>query len=309
MAENTINTVDIKPNHFHEITSNKNSSYTLNYRFTSVTSYKHQVNNIFSAIKLQKRGFTLIEVTMSIFLLMALIFMSNRVIESAEDYKSSTHETSIIDSRLNKIRNTIIADLSEIVLLEKNQPILEVVGKQNERGYCIYFFTTNSEDHVTIAVEYDISIDEAGKIKFRRNKLSPSNTLNMQTKIDGDTTLQKYFRHEKCESETCDLYLLSFAIRPAIMTHTKTENVIFPLTKLESDAYYMDGSMYSKYKNGYQKIDGDIIFFDMTIGALTKSDMMELKRITKNSPEKEAKFINERSRKAFAKIVPISTNF
>ena len=256
MAENTINTIDIKPNHFYEITSNKNSSYTLNYRFTSVTSYKHQVNNIFSAIKLQKRGFTLIEVTMSIFLLMALIFMSNRVIESAEDYKSSTHETSIIDSRLNKIRNTIIADLSEIVLLEKNQPILEVVGKQNKRGYCIYFFTTNSEDHVTIAVEYDISIDEAGQIKFRRNKLSPSSTLNMQTKIDGDTTLQNYFNHEKCESETCDLYLSSFAIRPAIMTHTKTENVIFLFTKFENDAYYMDGSMYSKHKNGYQKDRG-----------------------------------------------------
>ena len=116
MAENTINIVDIKPNHFHEITSNKNSSYILNYRFTSVTSYKHQVNNIFSAIKLSKRGFTLMEVTMSIFLLMALIFMNNRVIESAEDYKSSTHETSIIDSRLNKIRSTIISDLSEGLL-------------------------------------------------------------------------------------------------------------------------------------------------------------------------------------------------
>ena len=94
-----------------------------------------------------------------------------------------------------------------------------------------------------------------------------------------------------------------------ITNQRQTENVIFPFTKFESDTYYMDGSMYSKYKSGYQKIDGDIIFFDMTVGALAKSDMMELKRITKNSPEKEAKFINERSRKAFAKIVPISTNF
>ncbi|MDR0741917.1 MAG: hypothetical protein LBE98_00425 [Puniceicoccales bacterium] len=254
------------------------------------------------------KAFTLLELMLSLFVVIILIFLGKKLISLAADSNRSTDETRIICKELNDMLTCISDDLKSMVLLDKGQPIFEICKSKGENGFKLLFFTTNSEQHITAAVKYDMVELEFGKLEVSRTILGNAATLSLQKLLVQNHSMGKFFEDLEAEGKhTCkfSMPLADFKIRVAIKIHGRDTISLAPNTKM-----IYSWNMISYDKNGENAIlRGDLSFFDVTLRALGKTDAVKLYVLAAKDKAKAKDFLVSHAESSFARIVPNSVPF
>ncbi|MDR2778763.1 MAG: hypothetical protein LBB16_00535 [Puniceicoccales bacterium] len=254
------------------------------------------------------KAFTLLEIMLSLFIIVAIAFLGKKLIFILVDSKRSVGETKIVCKGLNVTLTHISDDLKSIVLLDKRQPIFEICKHGDKNEIKLLFFTTNNEQHVTVAVQYKIVELELGKIELSRIALDNAATLSLQKSLTQNSSMEKFFEEIDAKNKHThkfDVPLSEFKIRMAIKTHNGS--TIF--TPLNTKMMYSNGIL-SYHKNGKNiSVRGDLSFFDVTLKALGKNDFAKLHTLVEKDIEKAKNFLFSYARSSFVRIVPNAVSF
>ncbi|MDR1890778.1 MAG: hypothetical protein LBQ23_01155 [Puniceicoccales bacterium] len=254
------------------------------------------------------KAFTLLEVMLSLFAITIIAFLGRKLISAASNNTQSIEETKVICRELNTILTYINDDLEAMVLLDKKQLVFEICKHKDDDGFKLFFFTTNNEQHITTAVQYNITELEFGKIEISRITLDSDATLSFQKLLTINSSMEKFFEEVDDKSKHIHKFsipLSDFKIRVAIKTYNENTVFIAPNSKM----------MYSRGVLSYEKnsksisIMGNLSFFDVTLRALSKSDAMKLRALVTKDIRKAKDFLISYARSSFARIVPNSMPF
>jgi hypothetical protein len=238
----------------------------------------------------------------------ALVFLGKKLISLAENNNRSVEETRIIYKELGDILACISDDLKSMVLLDKGQPVFEICKHEGENGFRLFFFTTNSEQHITAAVKYDIVELEFGKLEVSRTILDNAATLSLQKLLVQNYSMEKFFEDVDAEGKhrrKFSVPLADFKIRVAIKKHGENTVFLAPNTGM-----ICSGNRVSYDKNGKNVVArGNLSFFDVTLRALGKTDAAKLHGLAAKDMEKARDFLISHARSSFARIVPNSVPF
>jgi hypothetical protein len=245
---------------------------------------------------------------LSLFVITILVFLGKKLISLSEDNNQSVEETRIIYKELNDMLMCISDDLKSMVLLDKKQPIFEICKYEGKNGFKLFFFTTNSEQHITAAVKYDIGELEFGKLELSRTILDNAATLSLQKLLVQNYSMEKFFEDMDAEGKHTLKFntpLADFKIRVAIKMHDGDTVFLAPNTRM---IYF--GNMISYDKNGKNvTARGNLSFFDVTLRALVKTDAVKLRALAAKDMVKARDFLISYARSSFARIVPNSVPF
>lgn len=251
-----------------------------------------------------KRAFTLVEVMVSLIVATALVFLGTKLLTLVSQNSREVEETMFIDKGLSLLLYEVKADLESIVLKDKDLPVFEIQERSGERGFKVFFFTTNSEKHITTAVKYDVMELDVGKIEISRTTLSDSATLLLQSLMRADRSFEKFFEDMNPEDKSCrrfNIRLSDFKIRVALKPPSGHATISSP----NASVLYSNGHLWENHRRR-SALKGSLIFFDVTVRAFTKSDAVkfEAKKVKNLDDAKE--FLFSHSRKNFIRITPNS---
>jgi hypothetical protein len=245
---------------------------------------------------------------LSLFVITIIVLLGKKLISLAADSNRSIDETRIICKELNDILTCLGDDLKSTVLLDKRQPIFEICKHEGENRFKLFFFTTNSEQHTTAAVKYDVVELEFGKLEVSRTILDNSATLSLQKLLVQNYSMEKFFEDVDAEGKHTRKFsipLADFKIRVAIKMHDRDTISLAPNTKM-----IYSGDMVSYDKNGKCVIvKGNLSFFDVTLRALGKTDGAKLHALAAKDMTKAKDFLIFYARSSFARITPNSVPF
>ncbi|MDR2738103.1 MAG: hypothetical protein LBB18_04180 [Puniceicoccales bacterium] len=251
------------------------------------------------------RGFTLFEVVLSLLVVVAMVISAKKFINLATENTKSLEETRTIDRELGLLIASIKADLETIVLMDDGHPIFEICKENHENGFRIFFFTTNYDRNITAAVKYDVTEGEFGKIVITRTALGANETLVLQNALGPRSSFEEAFDRIDSKQKHTHKYkitLSDFRIRVAVKTYGGNIVITYPNAK----ALYAGGILLCERGNQKSTYSGNLLFFDVTARALTKSDFSRFNAMGARGVEFARDFMFSRARKSFARIVPIS---
>ena len=255
-----------------------------------------------------EKGHTLLEVVFAISILVVLAVALLRVVDFTNDSRKQDDVIVKIDNELSCIQNIIKDDLSLIVFLKKECPVFEIKTKEDGSGYIMSFFTTNTPENITVAVQYDVQVVDYAKIQLSRIEVAPEQSLIMQQNIVNDKSLSSMFDQidEHCKTvRKFGVYLSGCIIRPSV--RIKYNHVVSPARVVSGDIVCRKGKSFHPnegYADGSVK---DVPFFDVSLRALTQFDQKKAAKMYRNNDDRLNDFIIQRSRRSFLRIVPMSS--
>jgi type II secretory pathway component PulJ len=266
----------------------------------------------FTFRKSQKIGgrsaFTLMEIILAVFIVLTLVLIVKRFIDVAAMNSKYTEETSRIDSGLHALLTQLRTDLECIVLIDKKQPIFEIVRQSNAKSAALFFFTSNSSSHVTVAVKYDIGDLGFCRTEIRRTTLSAKESLKLQGAWNGEISMEKLFDAADQRAKEVNKFsvpLSDFKIRAAIKKRDGRIEFAGPNTTMT----YSGGRLVHKKGGSVCELIGDLLFFDVTARALCKADMPKFERLMAKDLQLARDFMFSYSRRSFARITFNSETF
>lgn len=258
--------------------------------------------------KITARGHTLLEVVFAVSILVVLAFLLWRLVDVSNDYKHQDDVIEKIDNELSCIQNIIKKDLSLMVFLKKQCPVFEIKVKEDGRGYIMSFFTTNTQENLTVAVQYDVQVIDYAKIQLCRIEVAPEQSLIMQQDFVNDGSLASMFDLVNDEFKTVrkfGVYLSGCVIRPSV--RIKSNHVVAPARVVNGDIVCRNGKLFYSHAGYDYRVVKEVSFFDVSLRALTQFDQKKAAKMYRNNDDHVNDFVIKRSRRSFLRIVPMSS--
>jgi hypothetical protein len=241
-------------------------------------------------------------------ILVAVVFIGKRLIDLAGENSRRLEATKKIDGGIRSLLASMRDDIESMVLLAKDQPVFEIHEKENAGGFEMFFFTTNHEDNVTVAVKYDVNELEFGKIEVSRVLLDPKATIALQNSMTAKSSFERSFeRVAKGAAKDISSFGIPFSdvkIRVAV----RTIDGGFVLTRPNRSMAYTNGLL-SFGDSKVPSIEGALLFFDVVARGLVAGDFNRLKALWKKDIADAKDFLYTVSRRSTARIVCTADDF
>lgn len=258
--------------------------------------------------RITTKGYTLLEITLAVSILVGVVFVLWRLVDAISDNRVQDNVVEIVNSELHNIQNVIKDDLSLIVFLKKKHPVFEIKAKERGDGYVMSFFTTNTQEHVTVAVQYDVHVIDYGKIQFSRIEIKPEQSLIMQQKFIDNQPLVSLFDSVNEEFKTVrkfGIYLSSCVICPSI--RMRYNRIVSPVRAMTGNVVYKNGTLFYMENGNQESVIGNIAFFDVYLSALTQFDQNKIAKIYRKNSDMANDFVLKKSRRRFLRVVPMTS--
>ncbi|MDR1414040.1 MAG: hypothetical protein LBI56_03845 [Puniceicoccales bacterium] len=251
--------------------------------------------------RIARKAFTLLEVVLSLLLITTIVFFGKKFSDISADNVRSLEEIKMVDGELNSLLAGIRSDLGSTVLLGKNQPAFEIRNRDEGNGFDMFFFTTNNEKHITMAVKYGISNLEFGNIEIQRTLLSDLATLELQNALSSGISFEKFFANVSSSQKQirkCILTLSDFRVRLAIKNFNGKIIFFYP----NMPVIYFPGALIGEKSDEKFTLPGNLLFVDVTARAFLKSDAAKFNSLKVKNASEAREFLFFQSRKSFGRI-------
>lgn len=187
----------------------------------------------------KRNGFTLIECLISVALLLVVAFVVYSVTDKFAEKISDKNNNFQFESVCNRLCDDICSDLASIVLLDKNQPILECVFTENQTK--VAFFTINKFNLTTCAVMY-IFQKSNDLFSVERHIISGKECLSFQNSLTKDSVLTDEFLKFQNSTQKYDI----FSKKISLNLFARNENNEIQKYNLLKDFLFVGGKIYTK---------------------------------------------------------------
>jgi prepilin-type N-terminal cleavage/methylation domain-containing protein len=247
----------------------------------------------------KRKGFTLLEILVSLFLITFIAGASFYLSINMNDRHKLAIERMKIDRALHDLTEIVSEDLSCIILIDKDFPAFEFANDRGKREFVISFFSSNNEEHVTRMVQYRIkTIDDLHK-NFTRSELSSADSLLVQSTLNHQSSLcENFSKYTPNRVRVLGDGLLDFNIRVAVRTRS---GGIF-ISPTNKSLTYDGGCLHYKEAAIAAHTKGIPLFMDITVRALTGTTERKLSSTEFKSKYDKALFLASEVRKSFHRV-------
>ncbi|MDR3274329.1 MAG: prepilin-type N-terminal cleavage/methylation domain-containing protein [Puniceicoccales bacterium] len=253
-----------------------------------------------------RRGFTLLETLLSLFLIAFISALSFYLFTSISKRHKPSLENAAVDRELHALTEVISEDLSCIILINKGFSAFEFKSDREQQKFFISFFSSNNEEHVTKSIQYCVRANGDSSKSFIKSELSAADSLLMQSTLDEQSSLHENFlKYVPSATRILGCKLLDFSVRVAVQVPS---GGIF-ISPTNASLTYKNGCLYYKKAGAITYIKGTPLFIDIVARALTNTTEQELSSTNFKSKRERALFLASEVRKSFRRIMVKSRFF